>query len=97
MTLLAICSIALAMTALDFDGSGFMLVAIAGFIMAEVYSIIQNVYIINTGKFLPEFNATGMLLRAISGFLRNRVEKEVEKIEGQVENNNSTQNENKAV
>lgn len=85
VTLLVICAIAIAIKWLDFDGAIFITVAIAGFISAEIYSIVQNAYIINTGKFLPEFDATGMLLRAMAWVLRSKVEKKVQEIEAQAE------------
>ena len=66
VTLLVICAVAISIKALDFNGSLFITVAISGFVAAEIYSIVQNAYIINTGKFLPEFDAAGMLLKAMA-------------------------------
>lgn len=83
VTLLVICSVAISIKALDFNGSLFITIAISGFVAAEIYSIVQNAYIINTGRFLPEFDASGMLLKSMAWVLRNRVELQVQEIEKQ--------------
>ena len=57
---------AISIKALGFDGAILLTLSIAGFVTAEIYSIVQNAYIINTGKFLPEFDATGLVLKALA-------------------------------
>lgn len=66
VTLLVICAVAISIKALGFNGATLLTLSIAGFVTAEIYSIVQNAYIINTGKFLPEFDAAGMLLKAMA-------------------------------
>lgn len=95
ITLLVICAVAISIKALDFNGSLFIAIAISGFVAAEIYSIVQNAYIINTGKFLPEFDAAGMLLKSIAGVLRNQVEAKVQEIEKQAHNSTEQEEENK--
>lgn len=93
VTLLVICAVAISIKALDFNGSLFIAIAISGFVAAEIYSIVQNAYIINTGKFLPEFDASGMILKSIAGVLRNQVEGKVQEIEKQAHNSTEQEGE----
>lgn len=72
---------AISIKALGFDGAILLTLSIAGFVTAEIYSIVQNAYIINTGKFLPEFDATGLVLNALAKVLRSRVEYQVQELE----------------
>lgn len=93
VTLLVICAVAISTKAIWFDWAILLTLSIAGFVTAEIYSIVQNAYIINTGKFLPEFDATGLVLNALAKVLRSRVEYQVQELEketqpvtGEVEN-----------
>lgn len=95
VTLLVICAVAISIKALGFNGATLLTLSIAGFVTAEIYSIVQNAYIINTGKFLPEFDAAGMLLKAMAWVLRNRVEVQVQEIEKQAPKVTETENEKK--
>lgn len=88
VVLVAICSVGIAIRGLGFDGKALLTWAIAGFITAEIYSIVQNGYIINTGKFLQEWDATGMVLKTILSFIRKNTEAQVQKFE---EENNQDQ------
>lgn len=72
---------AISIKALGFDGAMLLTLSIAAFVTAEIYSIVQNAYIINTGKFLPEFDATGLVLKALAWVLKSRVEYQVQELE----------------
>ncbi len=79
--LLVICLIAIAIKALGYNPQVLLTLAISWFITAEIYSIIRNWYIINTGKFLPEFNATGLVFSALAWFIRTLLESKMRKLE----------------
>jgi hypothetical protein len=79
-TLIGICAIAICIKAMGFSGTGFITLMLSAFVASETYSIIQNWYIMRTGKFLPEFDATGMVIKAIATFFRNRIEMEASNI-----------------
>lgn len=44
-------------------------------IMAEFYSIIQNVYAVRTGIILPEYDAISIALKKLTGFIQEFIEK----------------------
>ena len=44
-------------------------------IMAEFYSIIQNVYAVRTGLILPEYDAISIALKRLTGFIQDFIEK----------------------
>ena len=44
-------------------------------IMAEFYSIIQNVYAVRTGVILPEYDAISIALKRLTGFIQYFIEK----------------------
>ena len=44
-------------------------------IMAEFYSIIQNVYAVRTGVILPEYDAISIALKKLTGFIQEFIEK----------------------
>lgn len=44
-------------------------------IMAEFYSIIQNVYAVRTGIMLPEYDAISIALKRLTGFIQDFIEK----------------------
>lgn len=45
------------------------------FIMAETYSIIQNIYAIRTGKLLPEYDVISTVLKLMWTYIQNLIEK----------------------
>lgn len=90
VTLLVICAVAISIKALGFNGATLLTFSIAGFVTAEIDSIVQNAYIINTGKFLPEFDATGMVLNALAKVLRSRVEYQVQELGKEATENTNT-------
>jgi hypothetical protein len=44
-------------------------------IVAEWYSAIQNIYAVRTGKELPEYDVISILLKKISEYLQERLDK----------------------
>jgi hypothetical protein len=44
-------------------------------IMAEFYSIIQNVYAVRTGVILPEYDAISIALKKLTYFIQGFIEK----------------------
>ena len=44
-------------------------------IMAEFYSIIQNVYAVRTGVILPEYDAISIALKRLTGVIQDFIEK----------------------
>jgi hypothetical protein len=44
-------------------------------IMAEFYSIIQNVYAVRTGVILPEYDVISIALKKLTGFIQEFIEK----------------------
>jgi len=44
-------------------------------IMAEFYSIIQNVYAVRTGIILPEYDAISIALKRLTGVIQDFIEK----------------------
>jgi hypothetical protein len=44
-------------------------------IMAEGYSILQNIYAVRTGKILPEYDVVSMILKSVSGIIKDKIEK----------------------
>lgn len=73
-TFLAIGTIALMFLGLGLNGRVYLDSLMAILIMAEGYSIIQNVYAIRTGNILPEFDVVSIMLKAISKFLEKKIE-----------------------
>lgn len=76
-TLIAVFSIALIFKGIKLDGDAIISGMLAIFIMAEGYSIIQNVYAIRTGKVLPEFDAISLVLKSLGDYMKYRIERAV--------------------
>jgi phage-related holin len=74
-TFVALGTIALMFIGLGLDGKVYLDSLLAILIMAEGYSVIQNVYAIRTGTILPEFDVISILLKTVSGFLQEKIEK----------------------
>ncbi|HMS91385.1 MAG TPA: phage holin family protein [Candidatus Absconditabacterales bacterium] len=56
------------------DSREYLKTIISILIMAETYSIIQNVYAIRTGKLLPEYDVISILLKKIGSMIESRIE-----------------------
>jgi phage-related holin len=76
-TILALLSIALMFKGLEIEANGYIKAILGILIMAECYSIIQNVYAIRTGVCLPEFDAISILLKSFGDFIQKRIESTV--------------------
>ena len=79
-TLVGILSLALAIKGVGLSGETFLMVTLSGFIGAELYSVIQNIYIFHTGKKVTEFDATSFVFRSILRVIRGKMEAEVNTI-----------------
>lgn len=79
-TLVGILSLALAIKGVGLSGETFLMVILSGFIGAELYSVIQNIYIFYTGKEVTEFDATSFVFRSILRVIRGKMEAEVNTI-----------------
>lgn len=74
-TYISIFSIALVFKYIEVNPSGFIDSVIGIFIMAEAYSINQNVFAIRTGKILPEYDVISIFLKKFGDFLKNKIDK----------------------
>lgn len=73
-TFIAVFTVALIFKGLWMDGSTYINAMLAILIMAEGYSVIQNVYAIRTGTMLPEFDVISTILKGFSEFLKIKIE-----------------------
>ena len=85
-TLVGILSLALAIKWVGLSGETFLMVTLSGFIGAELYSVIQNIYIFHTGKKVSEFDATSFVFRSILRVIRGKMESEVNSITSSIWN-----------
>ena len=76
-TLIAVLSIAFVFKGLWLEWGIYIKMILGVFIMAEWYSIIQNVYAIRTGKILPEYDVVSILLKSLGDYLKYRIEKSI--------------------
>jgi hypothetical protein len=63
-----------------FDPTTFIALVIPWFIAAELYSVIQNIYIFSTGEKVTEFNATKFIFQALLKIIRGRIESETNQV-----------------
>lgn len=73
--LLALLSIALAFRSVDIIEKHYIKSIFAIVIMAETYSIIQNIYTARTGKIVKEFDAISLVLEYIWKFFEKHLKK----------------------
>lgn len=73
-TLIAVFSVAFVLKGNHIDGDTYLGGILGILIMAEGYSVIQNVYAIRTGEILPEFDAISLMLKGFSEFLKSKIE-----------------------
>jgi hypothetical protein len=59
----------------DLDPKYYIQTVMSILIMAEFYSIIQNVYAVRTGVILPEYDAISIALKKLTGFIQEFIEK----------------------
>jgi phage-related holin len=73
-TLISVLSVAFVLKGNHIDGDVYIGGILGILIMAEGYSVIQNVYAIRTGEILPEFDAISIILKGFSEFLKAKIE-----------------------
>ena len=79
-TLIGILSVWMAIRGTWFDPTTFLALVIPWFIAAELYSVIQNIYIFSTGEKVTEFNATKFIFQALLRIIRWRIESETNQV-----------------
>jgi phage-related holin len=77
-TIIAVLSVAFVLKWNHIDGDTYIGGILGILIMAEGYSIIQNVYAIRTGEILPEFDAISLMLKGFSEFLKSKIESAIQ-------------------
>lgn len=87
-TFILIISLALVLKALELEAGWYLKASISILIMAEFYSIIQNIYTLRTWKIVPEFDAISIFLRMLWEFVKAKIEKAIDPNKKQNENNN---------
>lgn len=68
-------SLALVIKWMELEADWYVKWAISILIVAEFYSIIQNIYIMRTWKVVAEFDAISIFLKLLWEFVRKRIEK----------------------
>jgi len=75
VTFLCLLSGGIVINYFDLDPKYYIQTVMSILIMAEFYSIIQNVYAVRTGVILPEYDAISIALKKITGFIQEFIEK----------------------
>ena len=75
VTLLCLLSGGLVINHFDLDPKYYIQTVMSILIMAEFYSIIQNVYAIRTGIILPEYDAISIALKKLTKFIEECIER----------------------
>ena len=60
---------------LKIDPEYYVQTVLSVLIMAEFYSIIQNVYAVRTGVILPEYDVISIALKRLTGAIQDFIEK----------------------
>lgn len=60
---------------LKIDPEYYVQTVLSVLIMAEFYSIIQNVYAVRTGILLPEYDVISIALKRLTGVIQDFIEK----------------------
>lgn len=60
---------------LKIDPEYYVQTVLSVLIMAEFYSIIQNVYAVRTGIILPEYDVISIALKRLTGVIQDFIEK----------------------
>ena len=76
-TLISIIAIWLILKWIWVDGEKYVVAFVSLLIMAEGYSVIQNIYTILTGKVVTEFDAVSLIFRKIGQMLQEIIEKSI--------------------
>lgn len=72
-------TIAMVAKGVGIPASHFMEWGLSILIMAEGYSVIQNVYAFRTGKVLPEYDVISIILKSMSKFLEDKLNNSIKK------------------
>ena len=75
VTLLCLLSGWLVINFLKIDPEYYVQTVLSVLIMAEFYSIIQNVYAVRTGIILPEYDVISIALKRLTGAIQDFIEK----------------------
>ena len=75
VTLLCLLSGWLVINFLKIDPEYYVQTVLSVLIMAEFYSIIQNVYAVRTGVILPEYDVISIALKRLTGVIQDFIEK----------------------
>lgn len=75
LTLILVYVIAILGLGLGIPAEHFMEWGLSILIVAEWYSAIQNIYAVRTGKELPEYDVISILLKKLSEYLQERLDK----------------------
>ena len=75
VTLLCLLSGWLVINFLKIDPEYYIQTVLSVLIMAEFYSIIQNVYAVRTGVILPEYDVISIALKRLTGVIQDFIEK----------------------
>ena len=75
VTFLCLLSGGLVINHFDLDPKYYIQTVMSILIMAEFYSIIQNVYAVRTGVILPEYDAISISLKKLSYFIEQTIER----------------------
>jgi phage-related holin len=87
-TFIIIASLALVLKALELEAEWYLKSSVSILVMAEFYSIIQNIYTLRTWKIVPEFDAISIFLRMLWEHVKSKIEKAIDPNKKQNENNN---------
>lgn len=58
----------------DFEGSGLLSLLLGILMIAEFYSICQNVYMFRTGVRVTEYDAISIIIKKLGEYLKDKVE-----------------------
>ena len=75
VTFLCLLSGGLVINHFNLDPKYYIQTVMSILIMAEFYSIIQNVYAVRTGVILPEYDAISIALKRLTWFIQDFIEK----------------------
>ena len=75
VTFLCLLSVWLVINHFDLDPKYYIQTVMGILIMAEFYSIIQNVYAVRTGVILPEYDVISIALKRLTWFIQDFIEK----------------------
>lgn len=78
-TMISILSVALILKGLELDSTAWIKGMIGIYIMAEWYSVIQNIYAVRTGTILPEYDVISIVIKKIGETIKESIDNSVTK------------------